>query len=343
MLRGIAGPREQRGGAVEDQPETHDEQHQRDRGARPERHDQAAEPGRDRAASSAWCAGPCGCRERPRTYNRLTVTPRGTDWGLALLVALGLASGLATWFAGSPGGAWVFGAHALAGTTLALLLVFKLRRVLPRVGARARRDRRTLRGLLALALVLGRAASPASSGRAPAGSASGASRCWSGTARSARSWRSSCSRTRACGPSARAGATSPTAASSSRRPRSAAAAVAAWQVQRPVQRALGLPGARRRFTGSYDAGSFTGNAFPATSWVADQPRAAGRRRLPAQPSPAACGGRSPSPPPSWTAATRSPRRWTAPAGSSRPSTGAACRSAACSTRPASSPALATCA
>ena len=33
-----------------------------------------------------------------------------------------------------------------------------------------------------------------------------------------------------------------------------------------------MPGARRRFTGSYDAGSFTGNAFPATSWVADRPR-----------------------------------------------------------------------
>ena len=88
------------------------------------------------------------------SVDRRAVTPRGTDWGLALLVALGLVSGLATWFAGSPGGAWVFGAHALAGTALALLLVFKLRRVLPRVGARARRDPRTLRGLLALGLVL---------------------------------------------------------------------------------------------------------------------------------------------------------------------------------------------
>src|SRR4029079_3826823 len=85
----------------------------------------------------------------------MAVTPRGTDWSLALLVALGLVSGLATWFAGSPGGAWVFGAHAVAGSALALLLVFKLRRVLPRVGARVRRDRRTLGGLLALGLVLG--------------------------------------------------------------------------------------------------------------------------------------------------------------------------------------------
>ena len=41
-----------------------------------------------------------------------------------------------------------------------------------------------------------------------------------------------------------------------------AGALVAWQVQRPLQRALGLPGGERRFTGSYDAGSFTGNDFP---------------------------------------------------------------------------------
>lgn len=35
---------------------------------------------------------------------------------------------------------------------------------------------------------------------------------------------------------------------------------------------FGLPGADRRFTGSYEADSFAGNAFPTTSWVADDPR-----------------------------------------------------------------------
>ena len=99
-----------------------------------------------------------------------TVTARGTDWGLALLVALGLVSGVATWFAGSPGGAWVVGVHAVAGTALALVLVFKLRRVLPRVGARARRDPRVLPGLVTLALVAGGAGVPGSCGRPPAGS-----------------------------------------------------------------------------------------------------------------------------------------------------------------------------
>jgi DMSO/TMAO reductase YedYZ molybdopterin-dependent catalytic subunit len=49
-------------------------------------------------------------------------------------------------------------------------------------------------------------------------------------------------------------------------------AVLVWRVQKPVLAALGLPGADRRFTGSYDAGSFTGNDFPTTSWVADDPK-----------------------------------------------------------------------
>jgi DMSO/TMAO reductase YedYZ molybdopterin-dependent catalytic subunit len=40
-----------------------------------------------------------------------------------------------------------------------------------------------------------------------------------------------------------------------------------WQIQRPVQRALGWRGAKRRFTGSYPA-----EGFPETSWVADRPR-----------------------------------------------------------------------
>jgi DMSO/TMAO reductase YedYZ molybdopterin-dependent catalytic subunit len=199
------------------------------------------------------------------------VTPRGTDWGLALLVALGLVSGLATWFAGSPGGAWVFDAHALAGIALALLLVFKLRRVLPRVGARARRDRSTLRGLLALALVLSVLVSGtvwSSAGRvgvagytvlfwhAALGAVLAVVVLVHARVRAKRPRRRDFSDRRQFLTAAALGG----------------AALAVWQLQRPVHRTLGLPGARRRFTGSYDAGSFTGNAFPATSWVADRPR-----------------------------------------------------------------------
>ena len=46
----------------------------------------------------------------------------------------------------------------------------------------------------------------------------------------------------------------------------------AWRSQRPLLALLQLRGANRRFTGSYEAGSFAGNAFPTTSWVADSPR-----------------------------------------------------------------------
>ena len=49
-------------------------------------------------------------------------------------------------------------------------------------------------------------------------------------------------------------------------------AYAAWWVQRPVGELAGLRGAQRRFTGSYERSSFTGNDFPTTSWVADKPR-----------------------------------------------------------------------
>ena len=197
------------------------------------------------------------------------MTPRGTDWGLALLVAIAVGTGLATWFAGSPGAAWVFGAHAAGGSAIALVLVFKLRRVLPRL--RARRDARNAAGLLALALV----AAALGSGYvwASAGSLS-----FAGFTLLA--WHAALGAVLAAGvlghalirakPLRRRDATDRrqflTAVALG------AGAVAVWQVQRPVQRALGLPGRRRRFTGSYEQGSFAGNAFPTTSWVADDPR-----------------------------------------------------------------------
>ena len=80
------------------------------------------------------------------------MTPRGTDWGLALLVAIAVGTGLATWFAGSPGAAWVFGAHTAGGTVIAFVLVYKLRRVLPRL--LARRDAAARPASLALGLVV---------------------------------------------------------------------------------------------------------------------------------------------------------------------------------------------
>ncbi len=54
----------------------------------------------------------------------------------------------------------------------------------------------------------------------------------------------------------------------------AAAGVVLWQVERTVQRLLETPGSRRRFTGSYETGSFTGS-FPSVSWLNDDPEPVG--------------------------------------------------------------------
>lgn len=46
---------------------------------------------------------------------------------------------------------------------------------------------------------------------------------------------------------------------------------AAWQIGEWGGRLGGLNGATRRFTGSYETGSFTGNSFPRVSWLNDSP------------------------------------------------------------------------
>jgi len=198
------------------------------------------------------------------------VTPRGTDWGLALLVLAGLATGLATWFAGSAGAAWVFDAHAIGGTALAVVVVVKLRRVWPRLRARPAGAWRGVAALGCVVLVLGTGLAWSTAGHF--GLAGYTALVWHGglgallgVAVLAHA------RRRAIRPRRRDLA--------GRRQLVALAllgggAVLVRELQRPAERVLGLPGARRRFTGSYDAGSFTGNAFPTTSWVADRPRPA---------------------------------------------------------------------
>jgi hypothetical protein len=48
-----------------------------------------------------------------------------------------------------------------------------------------------------------------------------------------------------------------------------AVGLAVWQAGEAVTRAAGWPGARRRFTGSTEIGSLSGNGFPATNWFSD--------------------------------------------------------------------------
>ena len=51
----------------------------------------------------------------------------------------------------------------------------------------------------------------------------------------------------------------------------ALAGLALWQVVEFTAAGLKLPGSKRRFTGSYAAASFSGNGFPSTSWINDDP------------------------------------------------------------------------
>lgn len=199
------------------------------------------------------------------------MTPRGTDWGLAGLVGLGVASGVLSLFGGAPGDGWVLAGHGVAGAALALVLVPKLRRVGARLVRPRRWDRRTGAGVVATGLVLATLLS---------------GWMWSSGADLRVAGYGLLNWHFAIG--AGLGVLVLTHALlrakplrvrdlRSRRQFLQAAAVlgvsfVAWELQRPVSGLFGWRGVRRRFTGSYEEASLAGNAFPATSWVADRPR-----------------------------------------------------------------------
>ena len=198
------------------------------------------------------------------------MTPRGTDWGLAALVAALSATGALTLFAGSSSDGWVFAAHDALGIAIAVLVAVKLSRVWTRLAHPARWDRRTGAGLAGAALVLaalgsgllwttGATASPAGYSLLAWHEAVGA--CLAVVVGAHMVLRAKPLRRRDL---------------AHRRQFLSAAGIAvgsfvAWRAQRPFEALVALNGARRRFTGSYEAGSFAGNAFPSTSWVADDP------------------------------------------------------------------------
>jgi DMSO/TMAO reductase YedYZ molybdopterin-dependent catalytic subunit len=201
------------------------------------------------------------------------VTARGTDWGLAALVAALVATGALTLFAGSSGDAWVFAAHDALGVAIALLLIVKLRRVWPRLVRPARWERRTIAGGFGTVLVAATLCSGWlwANGLTPDLAGYGLL-SWHDVLGLALALavaahmviRARPLRRRDVSPAQRrqflavAGIT--------------AGSIVAWRVQRPIQAFFDLRAARRRFSGSYEAGSFSGNAFPSTSWVADHPR-----------------------------------------------------------------------
>jgi DMSO/TMAO reductase YedYZ molybdopterin-dependent catalytic subunit len=199
------------------------------------------------------------------------MSPRLTDWSLALTAALALATGVLSLVTGHPEQWLVFAAHGVAGLWLALLLWGKLRRVLPRLVRPGLWDRRLALGLLALGSValavgsgvwwvLGGSLALAGFGLLNWHILVGFLLALAILGHMlARARRLRLRDVRGRRQVLRFGLL-------------LGSAVALWPAQQVIERALRLPGARRRFTGSRDAGSFTGNAFPATSWVADAPR-----------------------------------------------------------------------
>jgi len=81
------------------------------------------------------------------------MSPRLTDWSLALAIGIAFASGILSLISGRPEDWLIFALHGAAGLWLALLLWGKLRRVLPRLAQPQRWDRATLAGAGAALIV----------------------------------------------------------------------------------------------------------------------------------------------------------------------------------------------
>ncbi len=199
------------------------------------------------------------------------MSPRLTDWSLALTAAAAVATGLLSLFSGRPEDWFIFALHGIGGLWLLLLLWGKLRRVWPRLRHLRRWDRRTALGLLAtlfVLLTLGSGIWWAEGGDLDVagfgllnwhivlGFTLAAAILLHMFARARRLRKRDLTGRRQLlhfGALLLGGA-------------------ALWPIQQFSEQVLHLPGARRRFTGSHEAGSYTGNAFPTSSWVADQPR-----------------------------------------------------------------------
>jgi len=204
-------------------------------------------------------------RPPPGPLRRL-LRPPGRETNQALLVVLLIAfgTGVATVAIGAPAGAWVAIGHGICGIAVVLLVPWKSRVV--RGGLRRARPSRWLSLLLAVLALFTLVAG--------LGSATGSVRSiagrpglwvhialaltlvplalWHVWARRIRPRRTDLSRRALL----RAGVL-------------AAGAVGLYTADKAATSVLGLPGGRRRFTGSYETASFRPEAMPSTSWLLD--------------------------------------------------------------------------
>jgi DMSO/TMAO reductase YedYZ molybdopterin-dependent catalytic subunit len=199
------------------------------------------------------------------------MSPRLTDWSLALAGALAFVTGVVSLVSGHPEEWLIFAAHGAAGLWLAVLLWGKLRRVLPRLVRLRLWDRRTALGALAVVIVA---------------LALGTGIVWvAGGTLYVLDWGLlnwhillgfALIVLIASHMLARAKPLRRRDVSGRRQMLRGGlllgGAIALWPAQQIIERAVDAPGSHRRFTGSREAASYAGNVFPATSWVADAPR-----------------------------------------------------------------------
>src|SRR5438876_10191293 len=199
------------------------------------------------------------------------MSPRLTDWSIALATGIAFMTGVVSLITGHPQEWLIFVLHAICGFWLLLLIWGKLRRVWPRLVHLRRWDRRTVFGLLALLLVTLALVSGI---------------WWVGggdlyfVGFNLLNWHI------ILGFVVTAAIVIHMFARAKRlRKRDVVGrrrmlhfsvlllgGAAIWPTQELAERVLNLPGAKRRFTGSYESSNYAGNAFPTSSWVADAPR-----------------------------------------------------------------------
>jgi Oxidoreductase molybdopterin binding domain len=199
------------------------------------------------------------------------MSPRLTDWSIAIAAGLAFTTGMVSLVSGHPQEWFIFALHGVAGFWLLSLLWGKLRRVWPRLIHPRRWDRSTVFGLLALLLVtsaLGSGIWWVAGGE------------WYVAGFNLLNWHIvlGCVLTGiiAFHMFARAKRLRKRDVVGRRQALHLGAlllgSVALWPAQQLTEGVLNLSGARQRFTGSRESGSYAGNAFPTSSWVADQPR-----------------------------------------------------------------------
>jgi DMSO/TMAO reductase YedYZ molybdopterin-dependent catalytic subunit len=207
--------------------------------------------------------------------------PRTVDWSIFLLVTFQAITGLVTLLTGRWAGRWVFYLHGVAGLALVVLLFWKFRRVLRRLTRPALWDVRTTVSAAASLTVLATLATGVvwATIQWPAGWPSGMNLhillalalAPLYLVHMALRWKP---------PSARDFAGRRNAL---RFLGTLMVGAAAWGLQAGLNRLGDTPGAGRRFTGSSQTGSDSGNDFPVTSWMLDNPapvdRAAWRLRV----------------------------------------------------------------